>query len=517
MAASYTKATPTGRTSLQNEIVQLLAYTNSGYTIPSPTSRIYWQRYAQSSSGIFDIAQRSNLVGRISGCINMCYFDPDNVATKLYHAPGECDPIAYPILKTDADLQLAYQNGDFSILIEGYDAVSDLGFQIKSMYHNDGTPILFTEFQPGNIYIDPNLGMFMFFHFPDKWDVTCSHWEFAWWDTNLLLPVGNQYFTTDWNTLVPVPTTVPVYAPRDGGDPLPKSWEGETSPGSGQAQPSWSDTADPIPINSYWNVVSEAPTVAANVIVSYWTQDNTDPLEPRGGGTADELLWAHRNELYTSSITMATDTQLRFRSVNMANEIENTKTETYTVGMRLSLQQGINLISQPYDTTSPDNELAPLCVGLNLLQVFRLDYGLWQAFVPGLNNVYDSVYNSAAFETIDNQHGLFFIMNEPGTFCFPYGTSPTTTDLDLVSNVTNQGINAIAVPRASSADNSIDNLLLSRQIEFTEIHRVTNNIFEVFIPDRAPILNFNPADLTPGRGYGIVAPSTQTFELPFVD
>jgi hypothetical protein len=55
------------------------------------------------------------------------------------------------------------------------------------------------------------------------------------------------------------------------------------------------------------------------------------------------------------------------------------------------------------------------------------------------------------------------------------------------------------------------------QIEFTEIHRVTNNIFEVFIPDRAPILNFNPADLTPGRGYGIVAPSTQTFELPFVD
>ena len=521
IAASYTKATPAGRTTLQNEVVQLKAYLNSGHTIPDSTARIYWQRYAQSSPGVFNIAQRSNLAGRATGCINICYFDPDKVVTKLYHAPGECDPISYPILKTDADLQLAYQKGDFSILIEGYDAVSDLGFGIKSLYHDNGTPIAFLEFLPGNIYIDPNLGMFVFFHFPDYWDNSCSHWEFAWWDTNSIPIVGVNTtlppYVTDWNTLVSVPAAVPSYAPRDPDlSPLPKSWDGETSPGSGWAQPSWSDTNDPIPINSYWNVVSEAPMAAASIVVSYWTQDNTDPLEPRGGGTPNES-YNYRNELYTSPITMATDTQLRFRSVNITDTIEDTRTETYIVGMRLALQQGINLISQPYYTTSPNNALAPLCAGLDVLQVFRLDYGLWQAFVPGQDNVYDINYYPSAFEIIDNQHGLFFIMNSPGTFCFPYGANPLTTELDLVSNTTNQGINAIAVPRASSEDNSIDNLLLSRQIEFMEIHRVTNNIFETYILDRAPVLNFNPADLTPGRGYGIVAPRAQTFELPFTD
>ena len=529
MAASYTIATPPGQTSLQNQVVSLISYIDIAHTIIDSNARIYWQRYAQSSLGVFDIAQRSNLAGRVPGCINVCYFDPDRVATQLYHTPSECSPTATPILRTDADLQYAYEHGEFSILIEGFDAVSDLGFSIKSMYHNDGTPLTFDEFLPGSIYIDPRLGMFMFFHFPDTWD-SCSYWEFAWWDSSNAalmmalygIDITNPPYVTDWNALVSVPATIPSYAPRDGSLPKNTPWDGQgalplPSPTSGFAQPQWSDTTNPIPLNTYWNVVSEAPTVAASIITSYWTQDNTDPLEPRGDGTPDETLWAHRNELYTSPITMTTDTQIRFRSVNMLNEIEDTRTETYTVGMRLSLVQGINLISQPYDTSSPDNELDTLCAGLNLLQVFRIENGLWQVYAPGQDNIYSIDYNPSTFKTIDNQHGLFFIMNEPGTFCFPYGTNPITTELSLVDDVTNQGINAIAVPRSSSEDNSIDNLLLSRQIEFTEIQRVTNNIFETYILDRAPVLNFNPADLTPGRGYGVVAPSAQTFELPFVD
>jgi len=586
---SDTIAIPPSKVSLENVVVQLAVYTDNTHTTVDSTARIYWQRYVQSVHSVFDIAQRSNLAGSESGCINVRFFDPDNVPTKLYHAPTECDPIAHPIQATDTDLQEAYSHGDFSILIEGYDAVNDLGFGIKSLFDNNGNSIPFDQFLPGSIYISPELGMFMFFHYPDCWDDCCSYWEFAWWDTNDIAIVGADTtlppYVTDWNTLVPVPPITPSYA-ENPGIFLPRPWDDQViqgviksvgsitrfgstatvtvsshgystgdfvrmqganqneyngdfrifvtgintftynvsdtpaTPATGvitstqfsSAQPTWNDiefpTGTPLPVNTYWNVVSEAPAQAANVIVSYWTQDNTDPLEPRGGGAPSELL-NYRNEIYTSPITIATDTQLRFRSVNASSAIEFTKTETYTVGLRLSLQQGVNLISQPYDTSSPEADLDTICSGLDLLQIFRLENGLWQ--------VYSFDLPVRDFTTIDNKHGLFFIMNEPGTFCFPYGTEPISTELALVDKNTNQGINAIAVPRSSLQDNSIDNLLVSRDVQFDEIYRVTNNIFETYIPGRAQVLNFNPTELTPGRGYGIVTSKSQVFELPFID
>ena len=538
VTADDTVATPSGQTSLENLTITLTTYTDSTHMFVDPVARTYFQRYAQSQPAVFDIAERSNLAGfnpDAPSCFHIRYFDPDGVQTPLYHAPMECDPIAYPVLPTDADLQLAYQNGDFSILIEGYDAVSDLGYGIKSMFHNDGTPITFPEYRPGNIYIIPQIGMFMFYHHPDKWD-GCSYWDFSWWDTDPpsdpieyadwvsqwtimfggippFLP--SQYYTTNWNALVPAPLTIPSYAPTNSGLPKSQAWDGQGGLGqplpiSGFAQPTWGDVANPIAINTYWDMVSEAPTAIAHVVTSYWTQDNTDPLEPRGGGIPDEAN-AYRNELYTSPITISTDTQIRFRSVIGVNVIEDTKIETYIVGLRFALNQGVNLISQPYLVSGPESDLGNIFTGLNLLQIFRLDNGLWRVYSPSLPDV------SKDFTDIDNIHGLFVIMNAPGTFCFPYGTDPVNTTLTLVDKNTNQGINAIGVPRSSLQDNSIDNLLGSRNVQFEQIYRVTNGIFEGFIPTRSSVLNFSPTDLVPGRGYGIITSVAQIFELPFID
>jgi hypothetical protein len=518
-----TVATPHGQVSLENLVVTLTAYVDSADTIIDPAARIYFQRYAQSVPSVFDVAQRSNLAGfdpDAPSCIHVRYFDPDGIQTVLYHAPTECDPIAHPVLPTGDDLQLAYQNGDFSILIEGYDAVSDLGYGIKSMFHDDGTPIAFTEYLPGNIYIIPQIGMFMFFHFPDKWD-SCSSWDFSWWDTSdpaFLIAYADTTlppYVTDWNTLMPAPSTIPVYAPTNGGLPKFQAWDGQggaplPSPTSGFAQPMWGDVTNPIALNTYWDMVSEAPTIDAYIVTSYWTQDNANPLEPRGGGTPDEAN-AYRNELYTSPITLSTDTQIRFRSVTGINIIEDTKAEIYTVGLRFTLEQGVNLISQPYITSGPEADLGNIFTGLNLLQIFRLDNGLWRVYSPSLPDV------SKDFTDIDNTHGLFVIMNSPGTFCFPYGTDPVNTTLTLVDKNTNQGISAIGVPRSSLQDNSISNLLESRNIQFDQIQRVTNGIFETYILNRSPILNFSPVDLTPGRGYGVTASRAQIFELPFID
>jgi hypothetical protein len=139
--------------------------------------------------------------------------------------------------------------------------------------------------------------------------------------------------------------------------------------------------------------------------------------------------------------------------------------------------------------------------------------------VPNVDsdNVYDSINNPTAFDTIDNKHGLFVVMTGPGTFCFPYGQAPEITELTLVNKENKQGINAIGVPRHSLQDNSIDNVLLNREIEFDEISRVTNGMFETYITGRASVLNFSPTELRPGRGYGVVTSKAQTFELPFID
>ena len=198
--ASDTVATPQSGTYIENIAVTLTAYTDNTHTTKDTTARIYWQRYAQSSSNVFDIAQRSNLAGMISSCVNVQFFDPDAVPTPMYSAPSECDPIAYPIEPTDSALQAAYRRGDFSILIEGYDAINDLGFTIRSMYDDNGDSIEFDQFVPGNIYINSELGMFMFFHYPDKWD-NCSYWEFAWWDDGglSLSTFLSPPYITDWD------------------------------------------------------------------------------------------------------------------------------------------------------------------------------------------------------------------------------------------------------------------------------------------------------------------------------
>lgn len=516
--ASFTVANPQNGQFIDPVIIDLTAYTDDTQTTEDPAAQVFYQRYVQSAPGVFDVTNRFNIAGMNLGCINVRFFDPDNFQTTLYTSPDECDTIARPIERTDLALQTAYDRGDFSIEINGCDVVTVLGYEIRSLYSPDGvTPIPFTQFLPGRIYVDPQVGMFMFFHFPDEWDSGCSYWNFAWWDngglpesllndfpyvslwddeTNGFGPIGNP-FTDGIN---PGTGSGYGYGYGYGYGSSGKLWE----------EQNWDNIDNPIPLNTYWDTVSEAPAEEATVLCCYWTQDDTDPLEPRGGGTPD-LAYSERSRRFTSPVTIATDTQLRFRSVDGVLDVEDTKTETYVVGLRVDLNKGINLISQPRIILDPAEESLEFAFdGLDLLQIYRLEDGLWETWIPNSGVLND-------FEILDNTHGLFVIMNGPGTFCFPYGENPETTSLSIVDKDTNQGINAIGVPRSALEDNSIDNLLVSREVEFDEIHRVTNGVFETYIADRAPILNFSPADLTPGRGYAIVTSKAQTFELPFID
>lgn len=524
--ASFTAASPAGGQYIDATVVNLTAFTDDTQATEDPTAQIFYQRYVQSAPGVYDVTNRFNLSSMGAGCIHVRFFDPDNFQTTLYTAPDECDIIARPIERTDTALQIAYDRGDFAISINGYDVVHDLGYEIKSLYESDGeTPITFTQFLPGRIYVDPQVGMFMFFHYPDKWDSGCSYWDFSWWDNGgLPESVLNDYpYVSLWddetNGFGPVGNIFSdginpgEYAPGCGGGSSGYGYGyGYGYGGGGQPweEQNWDNINNPIPLNTYWNTVSEAPTEEATVLCCYWTQDDTDPLEPRGGGTPD-ITYAYRSRRYTSPVTIATDTQLRFRSVDGVLDVEDTKTESYEVGLRVDLNKGINLISQPREIADPDERKLNFAFsGLDLLQIYRLENGLWETWVPDSGILND-------FEEIDNTHGLFVIMNGPGTFCFPYGENPEATTLSIVDRDTNQGINAIGVPRTDLADNSIDNLLVSRDVEFDEIHRITDGIFETYIPDRAPALNFSPTDLTPGRGYAIVTSKAQTFELPFID
>lgn len=590
--ASFTVATPQGGDYYENVAVDLVAYTDDTQTTEDTTARVYWQRYVQSDEGVYNITQRSNIAGSESGCINVRFFDPDRIPTPLYSAPSECSVISEPLEATDSSLQAAYVRGDFSIQLNGYDAVTELGFTIRSMFKDNGDPIDFEDFKPGNIYVNPEIGAFMFFHHPDQWDA-CSYWDFAWWDHGGLSAseLSKPPYVTNWGTgyrsvvsITRSGSTATVTVPSHGwtsgdvvsirgadqpeyneiyvtisvldgntftyevsGTPttpattsteitagkaiaIPENtvvdWDGKI--GEGWAEARWGDLADPLPINTYWDTVSEAPGENAFVVVCYWTKDDTDPLEPRSelvtrdsvSPSADEM-WHYQSHLFTSPITISTDTQLRFRSVNDLNEdeVEDTKTETYTVGARIELDRGVNLVSQPNVPAATDLpnvfDLEQALDGLDVIQVFRNENGRWEAFRPRGTAVAAPVND---FELVDNQHGLYIIMSGPGTWCFPYGEAPTTTELTLVDKNTNEGLNAIAIPRASVLqDNSIDNLLTSRGVEFDEIHRVTNGVFETYITDRPDVLNFDPAELMPGRGYGVITSSSQTFELPFVD
>lgn len=448
-----------------------------------PVLSTWYQRYVQSEEGTYDITDRANVAGARSECINVRFFDPDNVQRPLYAQPTECNPIATPIGNTDSEIKAAYDRGDFSIAIDGYDVVSDLGFEITGFFDDNGDAIDFTDFVPGKVYVHPEVGMFAFFHYPDKWD-TCSYWDLAWWNSGGLSEgeLNEPPYTAEWDdetTLLTVP------------------------PAENQ---SWDDLLNPLPLNTYWDVVSEAPTEESTVVVCYWTQDSADPIP-----------YSVKSRRYTSPITLITDTQLRFRSVDLEGDVEATQTETYEVGLRLSLDRGINLVSQPRALTGVEANADTLTTGLDLKQIFRIENGLWQVYSPGAGDLNDPTKNSLGFNTIDNQHGYFVVMNGPGTWCISYGTSPDSTELALVDEQTNQGINAIGVPRSSTANNSIANLLIDRNIDFNELYRVTNGVFETYIVGRADVLNFSPTDLTPGRGYGIKTDTATTFELPFTD
>lgn len=482
--ASFTSASPQSGTFIEPTIVDLTVFTDSTETIEDTAANIFWQRYAQSEEGVFDVTARSNIAGIEGDCIHVRFFDPNGVQTPLYQAPSECEAIVVPLEETDTALQAAYTRGDFSIAINGLDVVNDLGFTIRGLFKDNGDPIPFTDFQPGNIYVSAELGMFVFFHFPDEWDSGCSYWDLAWWDNG-----GLSESTLDDYPYVSV-------------------WDDEDI--------EWDDIDDPVPLNTYWDTVSEAPAIDATVVCAYWTQDNADPLEPHANGPdagdpADITNADNRSMLFTSPITISALTQLRFRSVNALNELEDTRAETYTVGLRLELNKGVNLISEPRLVSGVEAELENIFTGVDLLQVYRIENGSWEVFTPSTSAVLND------FEVIDNTHGFFVIMNGADVFCLPYGTLPTTTELTLVDDETNQGINAIGVPRKSIEDNTIDNLLVSRGVQFDEIFRVTDGVFETYIPTRPDILNFDPAELEPGRGYGVVTQLTQTFELPLID
>ncbi len=475
MVASTTTASPTSGMFLESTPITLST---------TPAATIFWQRYAQSAEDIYDITSRSNIAGMESDCIHVRFFDPNEIQTPLYAAPSECTPISVQLEETDTALQAAYTRGDFSIVINGFDVVNDLGFTIRGLFQENGDPIPFTDFQPGNIYVSAALGMFVFFHFPDEWDSGCSYWDLAWWDNGGLA----QSILDD--------------------EPYISLWD--------EVDIEWDDLDDPIPLNTYWDTVSEAPGEEATVICCYWTQDNADPLKPHADGPsagdpADAANIDSRSMTYTAAIELGAPQELRFRSVNGALEIEDTQSEIYTVGLRLALDAGLNLISEPRLVAGAEAELSNIFATTAVTQIFRIENGSWEVWTPDTSAVLND------FEIIDNTHGFFVVMNEPGVFCLPYGTFPETTELTLVDNETNQGINAIGVPRRSNEDNTIDNLLVSRGVQFDELFRVTNGIFETFIPTRADILNFDPAELEPGRGYGVVTQLAQTFELPFID
>lgn len=535
-------------------------------TSPVPVLSTWYQRYVQSALGVYDVTDRSNVSWVKSGCINVRFFDPDGLHTPLYTQPTECDPISVPIGNTTTEVRDAYTRKDFSIRINGYDVVLDLGFVISGLFDDNGDPIAFTDFQPGFVYVYPEVGMFMFFHYPDKWD-NCSYWDMAWWDSGGLPSATlEQYpYVSNWDE---DPTPPPNVPPGEG------VW--------------WDNINNPIQLNTYWDMVSEAPGDTATVVVCYWTKDNTDPIAN-----------STRSHLYTSPITISTDTQIRYRHVDLMSVPGPVFTDTYEVGLRLPLEKGVNLVSQPRLLVGPEAELSNLVGGLNLQQVFRMEDGLWQVYIPGSPEVLND------FSTMDNKHGYFMIMYGADSFCIPYGSLPTgTTELTVISkNATpsnpvsttggtgtgctldvtfyvndpttterassatiedggtgyvvgdiltvlggtyitpatfevtavlagvvtavvldaagdytvHQGSSAIGVPRRSTEDNSIANLLISRDIDFDELYRVTNGIFETYIVDRAAVLNFSPADLTPGRGYGFITKTAQTFELPFID
>ena len=438
-----------------------------------PVLSTWFQRYVQSAPGVYDVTDRANIAWVRPGCLNVRFFDPDGLQTPLYTQPTECNAISVPIGNTNTEVQQAYSRGDFSIRVEGYDVVYDLGFEIRGLFDDNGDPITFAEFLPGYVYVYPEVGMFMFFHYPDKWD-NCSYWDMAWWDH---IGLTDPPYAAGWDDDSAAPLFVP---PAE--------------------DPAWDDINNPIPLNTYWDIVSEAPGVEAAVIACYWTKDNADPIanSPR----------SHR---YTSPITLYTDTQIRYLHVDLFSIPGPVFTDTYEVGLRLDLQKGVNLISQPRVLTGPAAELSNLVSGLSLRQIFRVENGLWQVYMPSGSVILDD------FNTMDNQHGYFMVMYGPGSFCIPYGSFPETTELTLVNKTTNRGFSAIGVPRKSTEDNSIANLLISRDIDFDELYRVTNGIFETYIVDRAAILNFSPADLTPGRGYGVITETAQTFELPFTD
>lgn len=460
---------------LEPLVVTLSAFTDDTLVTPDATARIFFQRYVQSEEGIFDVTDRANVAGSMASCPHVRFFDPDGISRTIYAQPDECNNIAQPLGLTDAELQAAYDAGDFSISINGFDVVNDLGFSIKGLYDSNGDPITFTEFQPGNIYVNPQIGMFMFFHHPMKWD-ECDYWDMAWWDSgDLSEAVLAQFpYVTEWDSDWPT---------------LSGNWE----------DTAWDDIEDSIPVNTYWDIVSEAPGEEATVLACYWTQDDTDPI-------VDDP----KSRLYTSPLTLITDTQLRFRSIDALSNVEDTNVETYTVGLRVPLNRGLNLVSQPRVLDATDSELNNLVGNLEVDSVYRIENGLWEVFTPtgGVKN---------DFTAVDNQHGYFFLMNGPGNFCVPYGESPVTTTLTLADRDTNRGFSAIGVPRSSIEDNSITNLLDSRDVTYEELFRVTNGVFETFIVGRADILNFDPADLSPGRGYGVITSTAQTFELPFID
>jgi len=547
----YTIANPAGGTFLEKTVVKLVPYTDTTATIINLLATTYYQRYVQSAVGVYDITDRSCLAGNTtSDCLYIRYFDPDCILTPLYTSPSECNNISVPIENTDADVKAAYDRGDFSITINGYDAHTDLGYDITSLYQVNGDPIPWSEYVPGKIYLDTEHGVFMFFHYPDKWD-TCSSWDFAWWDhsihpcqaditytfNSLLKEVtvthlnhgfingdivyvndaaddgtstpqpeidgAHQIIVVDSNTYkyvlsVSISILTPGTARAGVHDcyPYQSNWDDSITLPSWEGR-NWDNIDNPIPLNTYWDLVSEAPPASASVVVSYWTKDNADPQANQ------------RSHLYTSPITISTYTQLRFFSYSIELSVEPVKTELYEVGLHLLLDQGLNLVSQPRVLLDPENKLANVFDTSNVRQIFRLSNGLWQSYIP---NYYDSMNH---FETIDNQHGLFVITNNADNVCIEDGELPVSTDLTLVNTETNQGINAIAVPRRSVADNSIANILDSRSVQYNSIFRVTNGVFESYVPMRSILFNFVPTEMTPGRGYGIVTSQNQVFELPF--
>jgi len=493
MVAPFTVASPPEDTYLEEtEVITLTTYTDLTQTVLDSTATTIWQRYVQSAPDVYDVTDRSNLAGMSSDCIHVRYFDPDRNIITLHTSTSECNQISEPIENTTTALQEAYARGDFSIMIDGCDAVDDLGFEISALYDDLGDPIPFIEYVPGKIYVDPRFGMFMFFHFPDEWD-TCSFWDFSWWDTASIVLSGVDTTIYPYVSTWDVPHPIHPYGTTTSGC----EWDGEGPAGIGT--PTWEDVDEPLPLNSYWDTVSEAPTTASSVVVSYWTQDNTDPI-------FDSV----RSHLYTSPVTLSVDCQLRFQSRNAALEVETLKTQTYHIGLHVALYQGLNLVSQPREIPSVEAKLDDLFAGLDLQRIFRIENGLWESFIPSSSSI-----ASNDFDEIDNAHGFFVVMGSDEIFCIDYGTSPTSTTISVVNENTNQGMNAIGVPRRSFADNSISNILDSNGVQFDLLFRVTNQIFETYIPGRAIVLNFAPANLSPGRGYGFVTSEDQTFEMSF--